>query len=53
MESIDPPVKPTLKELLLTDTARGELAIPPRSTWRRRVPLSLRDADDSPPNELK
>jgi prevent-host-death family protein len=30
--------KPTLKELLLNDVARGELNIPPRSKWRRRPP---------------
>lgn len=30
--------KPTLKELLLSDVARGDLAIPPRSRWRRRAP---------------
>jgi prevent-host-death family protein len=28
--------KPTLKELLLTDTARGDLNIPSRRRWRRR-----------------
>jgi antitoxin Phd len=28
--------KPTLKQLLLTDTARAELAIPPRGKRRRR-----------------
>jgi antitoxin Phd len=32
--------KPTLKELLLTDTARADLNIPPRSRWRRRAPHS-------------
>jgi antitoxin Phd len=30
--------KPTLKELLLTDFARGELSIPPRGRRRRRTP---------------
>ncbi len=30
--------KPTLKDLLLTDFARGELNIPPRGRWRRRRP---------------
>jgi antitoxin Phd len=29
--------QPTLKELLLTDQARGDLAIPPRGRRRRRV----------------
>ena len=29
--------KPTLKELLLTDTARGDLKIPPRGGRRRRA----------------
>ncbi|MBV9758304.1 MAG: type II toxin-antitoxin system Phd/YefM family antitoxin [Alphaproteobacteria bacterium] len=28
--------KPTLKELLLTDDARGELTVPPRGGRRRR-----------------
>jgi prevent-host-death family protein len=28
--------KPTLKELLLTDEARGELNVPPRGARRRR-----------------
>lgn len=32
--------KPTLKELLLTDEARGELQIPPRGALRRRKPRS-------------
>jgi antitoxin Phd len=31
-------VKPTLKELLLADSARGELNIPARGGRRRRVP---------------
>lgn len=31
-------VKPTLKELLLSDTARGDLNIPPRGSLRRRKP---------------
>jgi antitoxin Phd len=30
--------RPTLKEWLLTDDARGELNIPPRQRWRRRAP---------------
>jgi hypothetical protein len=29
--------KPTLKDLLLTDTARADLKIPPRGSWRRRA----------------
>ena len=29
--------RPTLKELLLTDVARGQLAIPPRGKRRRRT----------------
>jgi hypothetical protein len=53
MESNEPPVKPTLKELLLTDTARAELAIPPRGRWRRRVVSSLSGADDDRSNELQ
>ena len=31
--------KPTLKELLLTNTGRAELNIPPRGRHRRRTPL--------------
>ncbi|HVA23217.1 MAG TPA: type II toxin-antitoxin system Phd/YefM family antitoxin [Chloroflexota bacterium] len=30
--------KPTLKELLLTDFARGDIPVPPRSRWRPRRP---------------
>jgi prevent-host-death family protein len=30
--------RPTLKELLLSDEARGDLAIPPRGRLRRRRP---------------
>jgi antitoxin Phd len=30
--------RPTLKELLLADTARGDLNIPPRGKQRRRPP---------------
>ena len=30
--------RPTLKDLLLTDTPRSDLAIPPRGRSRRRVP---------------
>ncbi len=33
--------RPTLKELLLADTARGELNIPPRGHKRRRKPAEL------------
>ena len=33
--------KPTLKELLLTDDARGELNIPPRGGKRRRKVRNL------------
>lgn len=33
--------KPTLKELLLQDDARADLAIPPRGKARRRRPQSL------------
>jgi antitoxin Phd len=32
--------KPTLKELLLSDVARGDLQIPPRGKLRRRAPNS-------------
>ena len=31
--------KPTLKELLLTNTGRAEFNIPPRGRHRRRTPL--------------
>ena len=33
--------KPTLKELLLTDFARGDLNIPPRGRHRRRPPRAF------------
>jgi prevent-host-death family protein len=34
--------RPTLKELLLTDFARGELNIPSRERFRRRKPTEFR-----------
>jgi antitoxin Phd len=33
--------RPTLKELLLSPAARGDLNIPPRSNWRRRTPTAF------------
>lgn len=33
--------KPTLKELLLSDEARGDLNIPPRGGRRRRKPAAV------------
>jgi antitoxin Phd len=33
--------KPTLKELLLSDAARGDLNIPPRGRLRRRKPRAF------------
>lgn len=33
--------KPTLKELLLSDTARGDLVVPERGRMRRRAPPSF------------
>ncbi len=33
--------RPTLKQLLLEDTARGELSVPPRGQAKRRVPRTL------------
>ena len=33
--------KPTLKELLLSDRARGDLAVPERGRKRRRAPPAL------------
>ncbi|GLT01038.1 hypothetical protein GCM10007897_24290 [Sphingobium jiangsuense] len=33
--------KPTLKELLLADTARVDLPLPPRGRMRRRSPAGL------------
>jgi antitoxin Phd len=33
--------QPTLKDLLLSDTARGDLSIPARGHRRRRVPEAL------------
>ena len=31
----------TLKELLLAESPRGELAVPPRTRWRRRTRTAL------------
>ena len=33
--------RPTLKQLLLSDAARGELAIPARGSRKRRIPKAL------------
>jgi len=33
--------RPTLKELLLAETPRAEIPVPPRRRWRRRTPASL------------
>lgn len=33
--------RPTLKELLLAETPRGEIPLSPRSRWRRRTPGAL------------
>ncbi len=33
--------RPSLKQLLLEDTARGELSVPPRGRAKRRVPRAL------------
>lgn len=33
--------RPTLKELLLTDEARGEIPLPPRGRFRRRTPKAV------------
>ena len=33
--------RPTLKELLLADSPRGEIPIPSRHRWRRRAPAAL------------
>ena len=30
--------RPTLKELLLAETARADIPVPPRRRWRRRAP---------------
>lgn len=30
--------RPTLKELLLAETPRAEIPVPPRRRWRRRTP---------------
>lgn len=32
--------RPTLKELLLADTPRAEIPVPPRRRWRRRPPTA-------------
>ena len=33
--------RPTLKELLLAETPRAEIPVPPRRRWRRRAPAAL------------
>jgi antitoxin Phd len=33
--------RPTLKELLLADSPRAEIPVPPRRRWRRRPPTPL------------
>ncbi len=33
--------RPTLKELLLAETPRAEIPLPPRRRWRRRTPAAL------------
>jgi antitoxin Phd len=33
--------RPTLKELLLAETPRAEIPVPPRRRWRRRPPTAL------------
>jgi antitoxin Phd len=33
--------RPTLKELLLAETPRAEISIPPRRRWRRQAPTAL------------
>jgi len=33
--------RPTLKELLLAESPRTELPVPPRRQWRRRPPTAL------------
>lgn len=33
--------RPTLKELLLAESPRAEIPVPPRQGWRRRVPTPL------------
>lgn len=33
--------RPTLKELLLAETPRAEIPVPPRRRWRRRTPAVL------------
>lgn len=33
--------RPTLKELLLAETPRAEIPVPPRRRWRRRAPAAF------------
>ena len=33
--------RPTLKELLLAESPRAEISVPPRRRWRRRAPAAL------------
>jgi antitoxin Phd len=33
--------RPTLKELLLAETPRADIPVPPRRRWRRRTPAAI------------
>jgi prevent-host-death family protein len=33
--------RPTLKDLLLAESPRAEIPVPPRQGWRRRIPTAL------------
>jgi antitoxin Phd len=33
--------RPTLKDLLLAESPRADIPVPPRRNWRRRVPTAL------------
>ena len=33
--------RPTLKELLLAESPRAEISVPPRRRWRQRAPAAL------------
>ena len=37
--SLELAARPRLKELLLADSPRGEIPVPPRQAWRRRKPI--------------
>jgi antitoxin Phd len=40
-QRLEQTARPTLKELLLAESPRAEIPVPPRQGWRRRTPTLL------------